>query len=774
VVATGAGSRAGASLSEWPPAGAEEVAIGDFYASAERDGYQYGPNFRGLRAAWRRGEELFAEAVVPEEGRAEAGRFGLHPALLDSALHVSMLQRRTGDVDAGAWLPFLWSDVSLHAAGATALRIRLTPVGAEKFAVNVADAAGRPVASVETMLSRQISAKHFAASDDTLRQALFEVTWRPLPVGRDARVGPGCAVLGSDVLGLAEALGGAQVYPALGALDADAGSRPEFVVVPCVATGGDDPAQVAIDLSGGVLALLQDWLANERWEATRLVVVTTGAMVVEAGEQVIDPAAASVWGLVRSATAEHPGRFLLVDQDASAESNKVLPTALACAIEQDETELVLRQGNVFVPRLAPLVGELEPRTPELGSGTVLITGGTGVLGGLLARHVARVHHVPHLVLLGRRGRSAPGMTELENDLVGLGTRVTVAECDATDRAELGKVLAGIDPECPLIGIVHAAGVLEDSTVEALSSSQLERVMAPKVRTAWNLHELTQDQQLSMFVMFSSASGLLGTAGQANYAAANTFLDALAQYRRAHGLTARSLAWGLWEQASGMTGHLDDVQLERVRRAGMLRLPTRDGLALFDGCLRADPPVVVPARFNAADLRTQADRGRLPGLLRGVVRSSVRRVAEVPVAEGRNVLQRLLEGVAAGDRERTLVELVAKQAAEVLGRDSSADVVEEQSFRELGFESLTAVELRNRLSKATGMRLPATLVFDHPSPAAVARHLLSVLCPDQGNEERRSDVIGEVTVTAAEDDPAALLASLDVDDLVRMALGDDGS
>ncbi|MCZ7417121.1 SDR family NAD(P)-dependent oxidoreductase [Streptomyces sp. WMMC897] len=360
-------------------------------------------------------------------------------------------------------------------------------------------------------------------------------------------------------------------------------------------------------------------------------------------------------------------------------------------------------------------GSLDP------DGTVLVTGGTGTLGSLLARHLVVGHGVRHLVLTSRSGDQAPGAGELVAELSGLGAAVEVVACDAADREALAGVLEAVPAERPLTGVVHAAGVLSDGVVTSLTSEQVARVWRPKVDAAVNLHELTRDAELGMFVLYSSASGVFGGPGQANYAAANVFLDALAHHRRARGLAATSLAWGLWEQASSMTGHLAEGDIDRVAKNGFVPLSDEVGIGLFDAAALRDEALFVAAELDPGALRARV-RGAVPPLLRGVVRAPVRRTAEAADGSDTGALARSLTGMTPGERDRHLLELVRSHIAAVLGHTGAHAVEAERPFKELGFDSLTAVELRNRLNTATGLRLPAALTFDHPTPTAVARFL----------------------------------------------------
>ncbi|WP_037680415.1 type I polyketide synthase, partial [Streptomyces catenulae] len=352
-----------------------------------------------------------------------------------------------------------------------------------------------------------------------------------------------------------------------------------------------------------------------------------------------------------------------------------------------------------------------------------ITGGTGGLGALVARHLVVVHGVRRLVLVSRRGADAPGALVLRQELSELGAEVLLEACDAGDREALGALLGRVGR---LSGVVHAAGVLDDVTVEGLSGERLEAVLRPKVDAAWHLHELTRGMGLSAFVLFSSVSGLLGTAGQANYAAANAYLDALAAHRRGQGLAATSLAWGLWDASHGMGATLGDADLARWARAGIRPLTPEQGLALFDTAVAAPHALRVPVALDPQ--AAGAADGEPPALLRGLVRTRPRRAAPVADADGTAWANRT---AALPDEQRgeAVLTLVRDTVAAVLGHADPQRLDPRRAFNELGFDSLAGVDLRNRLATRTGLRLPATVVFDHPSPQAVANHLLARITPD---------------------------------------------
>uniref|UniRef100_UPI0027E1A703 SDR family NAD(P)-dependent oxidoreductase n=1 Tax=Kitasatospora aureofaciens TaxID=1894 RepID=UPI0027E1A703 len=1028
---TTADSGADADFTQWPPAAAVAVALDGFYPALAESGLAYGPAFQGIRAAWQRGEELFAEVALPDG--VSAADFGLHPALLDAALHVIV---GTGERRDRLDVPFSWQNVDLHATGASVARVRVTPERTgEGVSLTLADATGGLIASVGSVVLRPFAAAAAPARDD-----LFGVEWVPAAV-TESEVSDGrWAVLGEE-------LPGAVSYPDLAALVASAIDEgeavPEVVVVRAAPEPGTgDVAGAARGAAVGVLGLVQEWLAADALSASQLVVVTGRA--VDAGpEAPTEVTAAPVWGLVRVAQAENPGRLVLADVDDASAAE--VAEWLRAGVASGEPQFAVRAGQLRVPRLArvaeglpvpaervwsldfhergtlenltllgsdeagslgagqvrvalraagvnfrdvlnvlgmypgdagrlglegagvvlevgpgvtglrpgdavmglftgaftteavtdqrllapvpsgwtmaeaagaPLVfltawyalvelaglhrdervlihaaaggvgiaavqlarhlgaevfataspakwaavrglgveashiassrttdfeeafraesgghgvdvvldslagefvdaslrltaaggrfvemGKTDVREPEqvqrdhgvaysafdlleldpdvLGrmlrsltrlfaegvlrplpvacwdvrravdafrflsqarhigkvvltlpamagidgrAGTVLVTGASGALGGLVARHLVATGRAERLVLVSRRGTEASGMPELVAELEQLGAEVTVAACDVADREELADVLKGV----PLTGVVHAAGIVDDGLATALVSERVESVMRPKADAAWNLHELTRDLDLDMFVLFSSIAGVWGNPGQANYAAGNTFLDALAALRRRAGLPAASLVWGPWEH--GMTAKLDRADWQRMSRQGLKPLPASDGLAMLDAAARAADPLMVTAKLDLAALRRS---GEVPPFLSGLVRaghvgSSARRTAGVPAADGRNALGARLLALGPAERTETVLDLVAAQAALVLGMAGPESIEAGRAFRDTGFDSLTSVELRNRLNTVTGLRLPATAVFDYPTPAALAGFVLGEL------------------------------------------------
>lgn len=398
-------------------------------------------------------------------------------------------------------------------------------------------------------------------------------------------------------------------------------------------------------------------------------------------------------------------------------------------------------------------------------GTVLITGGTGGLGAMLARHLVTEHGIRHLLLMSRSGSNADGADALVAELDQLGAQTQVVACDAADRDALAAVLAEIPAEHPLTGVVHAAGLLRDGVFTDLSAAQFDEVVRTKVDAAWNLHELTADSELALFVLFSSAAGVFGTAGQANYAAANSYLDALAQHRQHLGLPATSLAWGLWQQKTGMTAHLGEQDSSRMSRNGLLPLASDDGLALFDAALQTGHALLVPARLSLAAV---SDAGDVQHLYRQLVRVSRPKVPDADDGLGRSKLAAQIAGLSVGEQERTTLEFVRAQAAAVLGHDSSSTIPPDQPFRSLGVDSLTGVEFRNRLQRATGLKLSTTIVFDHPTSLALAKYLRSRVQPDVDVAEddgTPSELMELLTRLETTTQPNG--AGLDLDDPARL-------
>ncbi|OLF05414.1 hypothetical protein BLA60_36345 [Actinophytocola xinjiangensis] len=665
----------------WPPRDADPVALD------------------GLAGAWTRGEDVFAEVHLPDSV-TDAADYLIHPALLSLVVRAAALTGVAGEV------PVTWHGSRVHAQGATELRVHVRATGTHTVSIAAVDAGGEPVFTVASV---EFGAAGFRAGTAP-ETPLFGLDW--VPAGDLPTTDVTWAVTTGGLAALTET------------------GPPGVVVVPVVGTDVDGVPALLAD----TVALLRAYLDDDRFATVPMLFRTRGATTGT------DLGAAAVWGLVRSAQSEHPGRFALIDVVDGDPDDGVLAGLVPGLLSAGETQARHRDGELSVARLAVLDDSGTPGREWDPNGTVLITGGTGGLGGALARHLVTTRDVRRLLLVSRRGMAAPGTTDLIEELTTHGAEVTVVACDVTDRPAVAALLAGIDPAHPLTAVVHTAGVLDDGVVSSLTPDRLAAVLAPKAGAAWHLHELTRDLDLACFALYSSSAGVLGSAGQANYAAANLFLDALARHRHTLGLPAVSFAWGPWERGSGMTGTLTEEQLARISRSGMPPLSSEHGFALFDAGVARGAPAVFAVRLAGGAAFAVAPPGtRIPPLLAGIIRGG-RRTASTASA---GFLDRLA-GLDREGRVRALCDLVRTEAAAVLGHTGIDAVEPGREFRQLGFDSLTSVELRNRLAASTGHTLTSTIVFDYPNPLALAGFL--------------ADELGGEVVEAAPAD--ALLSELD--------------
>ncbi|WP_430781778.1 beta-ketoacyl synthase N-terminal-like domain-containing protein [Actinoplanes sp. G11-F43] len=641
----------------WPPDGAEPVAV-DYGRLAER-GFHYGPAFRGVTAVWRGNGEMYAEITLPS---VDTTGYLVHPALLDAALHASLLAEPPDRLR----VPFVFGGVERHGAGVGTARVVLTPLGPDEVRVTVTDRAGRPIVTIASLVTRAIDIQ-----DAVTRRSLHRLSWVPAP---------------------------------------GAPGETPIKIITIAGTAGSDVPSRARHLLGETLALVNGWLDTDRPE--RLVVVTERATGPDP-----DPAAAAVWGLLGSAVAEHPGRISAVDLCGAPESAAALEQAAALA----EPRLAVRNGLVLAPRLIPS-GAADAVPPVLAGGTVLVTGGTGALGAVLSRHLSSAYGVRRLVLVNRTGHVPQWVEDLDVD-------VTVTACDVGDRAAVEALIASCGPE--LIAVFHLAGVLDDGVLTAMTPARIDAVLAPKADAAWHLHEATRDLDLAAFVLYSSASGMLARPGQANYAAANAFVDAVAAHRAAIGLPAQSLAWGLWATESG--GMPDRVTSGAARRyltgGGIHPISESQGMALLARSLRTAATSLAPIAF-AAPTPESRDGALSPASSFGVSPFGV--PAPGPASHGPRDWRHTLAALPESDRPEALARLIHAEIAELLGfpDPSAADLSNGRHLADLGFDSLAAIQLRDRLGTMAGVRLKATLVFDHPTLEELTAHVYESLpAPD---------------------------------------------
>ncbi|MFC3890960.1 SDR family NAD(P)-dependent oxidoreductase [Lentzea rhizosphaerae] len=618
----------------WPPPGAQRVPIS--YGKLAVRGHRYGPAFRAVKALWTLGDEVFADVDLPRGEAQAVAAHALHPCLLDAALHASLLAEAPEEQR----VPFAFTGVELHRTDAVAARVRITRNGPDDVRVRLTDPAGRPVAKIESLVTRRLDGR--ALADGVAARALHRIDWVPVPRAP--------AVPAGEV----------------------------FDTRTVEATG--TPPERTRQLVAAVLDRLQ------KPHADPLVVITRNATGPDP-----DLAGAAVWGMVSSAQQEQPGSVVLVDLCGHPASDAALDTAITSGAAQ----VSVRGGQLLTPRLVRASApEGDPFALNC-DGTVLITGGTGALGAILARHLVSEHGARHLTLASRRGERPDWADELAAEVV-------VVACDVSDRAAVDHLVASCDPA--LTAVFHLAGVLDDGVLGAMDPKRFAEVLAPKADAAWHLHEATADLELSAFVLYSSAAGVLGRPGQSNYAAANSFLDALARHRTARGLPARSLAWGLWESDGGMGGSTPR------QNDGVLPLSAAVGMAAFDRAMRTAEPVLVPVLLDA--------RRQGPAILRDLVHDA----ADAEPATWSHILAE----VPAEERLAVLTELLRAEVAAVLGFPDSASLPLDKDFTELGFDSLTVLQLRNRIGAVTGLRLSPTTVFDHPTLPRLATHVQSLL------------------------------------------------
>jgi acyl transferase domain-containing protein/acyl carrier protein len=794
-----------------PPALAQPLPHHDLYARLAERGFQYGPAFRGLTAAYKVAATVYGRTEPLEQLQKTAGGFLIHPAVLDAALHTVLVEKQDDD---GVLLPFDLEDVELYEPGAEALWsvVEAEPqTSAQQLSARIRlhNHAGRAVAQIGRLSLRNVTPEQLRGSLPGSPGHLYSLQWQTAAgTERHERREPGGAVAvlgrGPRAEAVVRALGDAgikviKVADLNQALD-HGSSLTDLIRVSDTETPLPTPAEIqqgCIEL----VAELQTLLKAERASQLRFILLTHRAVATGDEEGPVDLMGAAKWGLLRSARAEHSERsWLLLDSDGSADADAQL-TALLLDVPHEPEEVALRRNERRVPRLvrataaggdrleapAPTSYRLhirqtgrqdalalrvpEPLAPE---GTVVITGGTSGLGAEVAGHLLEQHGVRHLLLLSRQGRQAAGAAELAAKLCTAGRTVRIEAVDVADRSALAEVLATIPEAHPLTGVFHCAAVLHDGLLATLTPEQLAEVFAPKVVGTWNLHQLTEGMDLAAFVVFSSLTGLLGMPGQANYGAANAWLDGLIVHRRQQGLAGQSLAWGSWGEV-GLASRLTQIHKDRLVEQGIVPLRTQEGLELLDRALRRPDALLSGVHLDPRALARWAARAKLSPLLRSLVAPETAPGHTVVEAAGRpDELTRRLVALSEPERRTVLLELLREEVAAVLRLAKPDTVTGERPLRELGLDSLTAMELRNRLATRLAMALPATLVFDYPTPRRIVDMLLQRLDLPQANAP-----LGDPSAGPAQSHAAALLREerrrqelekADDDDLIAMAFG----
>ncbi|MFD8026886.1 type I polyketide synthase, partial [Streptomyces lavendulae] len=527
---------------------------------------------------------------------------------------------------------------------------------------------------------------------------------------------------------------------------------------------GTPPAHRVLPALAATLALVQ--ALGDTGIGAPLWCATSGAVATGPADPPRRPEQAQLWGLGRVVGAESPQRWGgLVDLPETLDERTLEHLTALLADPDGEEEVAVRATGTLARRLvradtdttAPTTAPAPDHVLARPHGTVLITGGTGTLGAHVARWLAR-SGAAHLVLTSRSGPAAPGAPELRDELAALGTRTTIAACDVTDREDLVRLLDSLPGEHPLTGVIHAAGVLDDGVLDAMTTERLEHVLLPKVDAALHLHELTAGLDLDFFVLFSSIAGVVGNGGQGGYAAANAFLDALAHRRRAQGLPATAIAWGSW----GSGRMMGDLAEQHLTRRGILPMPADLGIAALRRAMEQHDTAVTLADIDwERFVPAFAIGGDYPLLRRLPEARRILDAAATPAGAGTGAggpaLAQRLAGLSDTERLRAVVELVRTQAATVLGHSGVEAVPPRRAFRDTGFDSLTAIELRNRLAGATGMRLPTTVVFDYPNPTELAGYLHARISGSPGAAGHDDGHPGAPFAPPADDEPIAIVA-----------------
>ncbi|WP_406239436.1 type I polyketide synthase [Nocardia sp. NBC_01009] len=706
------------SLVQWPPADATTIDVEIGYEGLATRQIEYGTAFRAVQAVWAAGPDVYAEVQLPAGMRRDTGSYLIHPALLDAAVHSLAIGENDTNVDDTA-LPYVWSELRFgDVTGLDTLRVHGRKISEDTWSVGLYDTNGRFAASIGSLMTRSVDTDTLLSLGSAQIDWLYRLDW----------IETGNPVVGAfdkawiadnvDTCSAVRRSGTPCIHSGQDIADSVADDNPKIVIRTVSSNSDKELGASAYRIACMVLELLKQWVGSNQSEHSRLVILTENAVSVDPTSGDIDPASSTAWGMVRSAQSEHGDCFVLVDTDGKDVSLQ----SLVAAVSSGENQIAIRDGKCYIPRLVKAPSS-NAELPEFG-GTALITGGTGALGAAVSRHLVKYYHVPRLILVSRSGLAADGAHELRRELLDSGAKsVEIIDCDISDRESLSVALKKVPSDYPLSLIIHAAGVLADSAIASMTDDDIAKVFGPKVEAAHNLYELANELAAPSVVFFSSVAGIIGGAGQGNYAAANAFLDALAAHGRKNGKSMVSLAWGLWAQGSGMTGHLNENDLLRIKRLGIEPLAENEGLRLFDLALQSENDVLVPIKLSTF---AQLDVQSIPSVLQSQF-GSKRRLAPARVEYAQGSSTQSLASVSVKERRDSLVSMVLDAVSTVLGyRLAEVNLDKSTRFSELGLDSLTAIEFRNRLKSEIGLTLPSTLIFDYPTPMDVAEFIAAEL------------------------------------------------
>lgn len=758
-----------ATLWKLPPEGAEPEPLDGFYPALAEHGVQYGPSFQTLQESYCEpveddGTARWVRVSLADAWREEARSYGLHPALVDGVLHALGLWQK--DDQQGIFLPFSLDGLTLWQTGATELwaRIQRHAESAEthRAEVDLYDESGLPVGRLAGLRLKR-------ANDANLRRATGADRHRYALAWRDCRPVQGLA---PGRWGLV-ATGEQQARSLRYALRAAGLEVTDFERISVAASAGLDGVLVLWDdhargddtsMSERVhahiaraLAELQAALADGA-SLPQLTFITQGAIAVSNEDDIRSLAQAPLWGLARSVRQEYPE---LVLRSVDLGPDGVGASALARALTLvDEPDVAIRGQRVLSPRLVRALPDDPVQDGAMRAGsTYVVIGGLGALGRKTAAWLIE-QGANNVVLTSRRGAEADGAEAVRAELEALGATVTIAACDVADYQSVAALFQAIPADAPVRGVVHCAGVLDDGVLSQQTPERFARVMAPKVAGAWNLHLCTRELELDHFVLFSSVASVLGGAGQTNYSAANMFLDSLAFYRRARGLPATSLSWGFFDVRSGMTAHLQDADVARLARIGMMPLSLDEGVNLLEGIVAERAIHAVPVALDLVRMGATLERSNapVPPLFRDLLRTrqnSTRR------DEAQRVRARL-RSLSESERSAALGEMVREEVAAELGLTTASDVPVRRPLLELGLNSLMAVSIRQRLSLQMGIRVPATLLFDNPTVEKATRALIDQFDAESDDHDpgsERNPSAAGASLPAANLDSGAQLISV---------------